>query len=285
MSKGSAALRKKKKIIAYLSVLTALGLLLIPGLYNGLCIQKYRIEDERINNTVRIAHISDLHSCKYGKQEKKLIDAIDSQEPDVILMSGDMFDERTDDENTEYFLQGIYDKYPCYYVTGNHEFYCGSEIFADEMAMLEQYNVTILSGETETITLNGETINICGVDDPCSYMVDGTINLDKQLKSTSQQADNRNYTILLSHRPEMFEKYTDYNFDLVLCGHAHGGQWRIPGILNGLYAPDQGIFPKYAGGLYQSEEMTMIVSRGLAREIPLVPRIYNRPELCIIDLK
>lgn len=285
MSKGYAALIKKKKIIAYSAVLAAAALLLIPGLYNGLCIQKYQIEDERINNTVRIAHISDLHSCKYGRQQENLIKAIDSQTPDVILMTGDMFDDGSDDENTEFFLQGIYEKYPCYYVTGNHEFYSEKEQFYEKMSMLEQYGVTILSGETNFITLNGETINICGADDPYSYRIDNTINFNAQLQSTSEQSDNGNFTILLSHRPELFETYTEYDFDLVLCGHAHGGQWRIPWILNGLYAPNQGFFPAYAGGLYEKNDTTMIVSRGLSNCVPLFPRIYNRPELCIIDIK
>ena len=106
-----------------------------------------------------------------------------------------------------------------------------------------------------------------------------------RLSTVNASVQNDNYTILLSHRPEFFELYTKYDFDLVLCGHAHGGQWRIPGILNGLYAPHQGIFPKYAGGRYDSEDMTMIVSRGLARETTRVPRIFNRPELVVIDLE
>ena len=76
-----------------------------------------------------------------------------------------------------------------------------------------------------------------------------------------------------------------YDFDLVLCGHAHGGQWAIPGILNGLYAPNQGMFPKYAGGRYDFERGTLIVSRGLARESTPAPRVFNRPELVIIDLE
>lgn len=275
---------KGKKRIIISAVLIVLIILIAPGLYNGLYIQKYQIEDERINNTVRIAHISDLHSCKYGREQEKLLKAIDSQKPDIILMTGDMFDERTDDENTESFLKGIYEKYPCYYVMGNHEYYCGSEIYAEITAMLEKYGITVLSGETETVTLNDETLNICGVDDPRSYMIGKNTDINTQLSDISKQADNGYFTILLSHRPELFETYTEYNFDLTLCGHAHGGQWRIPGILNGLYAPDQGIFPEYTGGLYKDKNTTMIVSRGLSNYLPLCPRIYNRPELCIIDL-
>ncbi|MDE5792514.1 MAG: metallophosphoesterase, partial [Oscillospiraceae bacterium] len=120
----------------------------------------------------------------------------------------------------------------------------------------------------------------CGVEDPVSS------NFNKQFKQIQELLkNNNNYKILLSHRPELFEDYVTANFDLVLAGHAHGGQWRIPVILNGLYAPDQGLFPKFAGGFYQKENTTMIVSRGLARESTRIPRIYNQPELVVIDLE
>jgi predicted MPP superfamily phosphohydrolase len=96
---------------------------------------------------------------------------------------------------------------------------------------------------------------------------------------------NGHYTILLAHRPEEIERYSAYHFDLVLSGHAHGGQWRLPGIVNGLLAPDQGWFPRYAGGEYLVNGTTLIVSRGLARESTRIPRIFNRPELVVVDLK
>ena len=108
--------------------------------------------------------------------------------------------------------------------------------------------------------------------------------MQEQLKIVAEQMDSHNYTVLLSHRPELAELYQEYDFDLVLSGHAHGGQWIIPGILNGLYAPHQGIFPQYAGGRYDFESQTMLVSRGLARESTLAPRIFNRPEIVIIDI-
>ena len=98
------------------------------------------------------------------------------------------------------------------------------------------------------------------------------------------KSQNGHYTILLAHRPEYFQLYADYGFDLALCGHAHGGQWRLPGLINGVYAPGQGLWPKYAGGIYQQAACTMLVSRGLARESTRIPRLFNRPELVIIDL-
>ena len=110
------------------------------------------------------------------------------------------------------------------------------------------------------------------------------IEMEEQLKMAEEMVNKEYYTILLSHRPEWIETYQKYAFDLVLCGHAHGGQWRTPFLLNGLYAPHQGLFPKYAGGRYDYATGTMIVSRGLARESTPVPRIFNRPELVVVEL-
>ena len=106
-----------------------------------------------------------------------------------------------------------------------------------------------------------------------------------QLQTVSTASNNGHYTILLSHRPEMVDEYSRYSFDLVLSGHAHGGQFRIPYIINGVYAPHQGFFPKYASGMYYIGNTTMIVSRGLDKEAIKLPRMFNRPELAIIDLK
>ena len=125
--------------------------------------------------------------------------------------------------------------------------------------------------------------DIYGFDDISAYE-----NLSHQLSHMEQSIENfhfeNSFNILLIHRPEEIEHYAEMGFDLVLCGHAHGGQWRIPGILNGFYTPDQGLFPEYAGGIYKVGETTMIVSRGLAKESNIVPRIFNRPELVIIDI-
>lgn len=279
---------KKKRIISI--IIIALVCFIAPGFYNRLKIQLYSMDVEELKQPVRIALVTDLHSCRYGEKEQILVDAIDSQNPDVILLGGDIFDDKISDDNTEAFLAGVADRYPCYYVTGNHEYWSGSSAFADKMAILDKYGITRLSGEIETITINGESVNICGVDDPDAYMivkndsVPDTPVFSDQLDNLKDQIRSDNYTILLSHRPEFLSLYAEYGFDLVLSGHAHGGQWRIPGVLNGLYAPNQGLFPQYAGGMYKESNTTMIVSRGLARESTRVPRFYDRPELVIVDL-
>jgi len=263
-------------------------------------IRYYTVESDEIASPVRIALVTDLHSCQYGGDMAELIDAAAAQNPDVVLLAGDIFDDVKENTNTERFLAGIAERYPCYYVTGNHECWGGKYRFDIQMGILEKYCIPVLSGEAETLTLNGETIRICGVDDPDVYMVNTDLEkntqeyiqaqTDKEETFLSQiaavsESAGEGYRILLSHRPEYYETYMEYSFDLVLCGHAHGGQWRIPGILNGLYAPHQGIFPKYAGGRYDADGMTMIVSRGLARETTWIPRIFNRPELVVIDLE
>ena len=246
----------------------------------------YVVETDKVNQPVRIALLTDLHSDKYGKNQSTLIRAVEKQKPDIVLFVGDIFDDNGTYENAEITIKQLAEKYPCYYVTGNHE-YWGYDV-ANILNIIASYGVTILSGECDTIEINGQALNICGVDDPDAkkYLAEG-VAIEEQLKVAEEEAlaaGADNYTILLSHRPELYEIYQNYAFDLVLCGHAHGGQWRIPFLLNGLYAPHQGLFPKYAGGRYHYETGTMIVSRGLARESTPIPRVFNRPELVIIDI-
>ena len=107
----------------------------------------------------------------------------------------------------------------------------------------------------------------------------------EQLEAVTAAQDGAHVSVLLTHRPERVEDYTGRGFDLVLAGHAHGGQWRLPGLINGLIAPNQGLFPRYAGGRYALDgDTTMIVSRGLARESTRIPRLFNRPELVVVDI-
>ncbi len=259
-------------------------ILLIIALDSRLYVRKYIIDSEKISAKIRIALVSDLHSSKYGENQSELLSAIDENAPDMVVLVGDIFDHVLSDKNSKDFLAGISEKYPCYYVTGNHEYYSDSEYFREKMSVIEGYGIKRLSGEYETVSIKGETFNICGVDDPVAN-VDVSLPFSEQLQKVNSAAQNGRYTVLLSHRPEYFETYGKYDFDLVLCGHAHGGQWRIPYILNGVFAPDQGLFPKYAGGEYKKDSMTMIVSRGLSLKHYLVPRIFNRPELVIIDIE
>jgi predicted MPP superfamily phosphohydrolase len=212
-----------------------------------------------------------------------LVKALEENEPDVLLYTGDIFDDVLPYDNTVALLKALDGKYPAYYVTGNHE-YWGYES-ERALQILRQYGVKPLEGEWESLSVGGQEINICGVDDPdVDFYTNPERPFAEQLESLKDVANNGNYTILLSHRPERIGEYANYPFDLVVAGHAHGGQWRIPGILNGLIAPNQGLFPKYAGGEYLVNDTTLIVSRGLARESTKVPRVHNPPELVIVEL-
>lgn len=265
-------------------LVTALLLLLLPAAFDTrLKLQSYVLESEKIARPVRIALITDLHSCYYGDGQSRLIEAVREQSPDIILLGGDICDDKIPNDNTEALLKGIAGEYPCFYVTGNHEYW--SDDINSILDLFRSYDVTILDGDSVTLEVNGQKINLCGISDPdMEAYTDSSVSWEQQLENVSETYTNGYYTILLSHRPERIGSYQNRGFDLVLSGHAHGGQWRIPGILNGLLAPDQGLFPKYAGGKYLFDDTTMIVSRGLARESTPVPRIFNRPELVVIDL-
>jgi len=276
-----------------LMIILLLAILLAAALDCRLLIRHYTLEVEKITHSVRLALVTDLHSCRYGDNEQVLINALKQQQPDMVLLAGDIFDDQIPDDNTAALLQSISAVYPCYYVTGNHEYWQGAAAFNAKMSILAEYGVPNLGGQTVTLKINDELLDLCGVDDPDAYRIienahktDGQANFDQQLAALApDKADEHNFTILLAHRPEYFRRYAELGFDLALCGHAHGGQWRLPGLINGVYAPNQGLFPKYAGGVYQQADATMVVSRGLARESTRLPRLFNRPELVIIDLR
>ena len=280
-------LRKKRNRKRFWLIILVIFIISLPGYYCGLTVRSYEVRDARIQGSIRIALVTDLHSCKYGKDQEKLLRAIDEQKPDLILLGGDIIDDDLPTGPAEIFLSGISGKYPIYYVTGNHECWSGKDNYLSSMKIIESYEIKRLAGDCDVVTLNGTTIAIGGIDDPYASMVESMIwskELSDIKKEAQEKAPANTFTVLLSHRPESIEAYAKQGFDLVLAGHAHGGQWRIPGLINGMFAPDQGLFPKYAGGRYEKDKTTMIVSRGLARESTILPRFCNPPELVIIEL-
>lgn len=273
----------KAKAAGSLAALGSAALLMLIACDARLTTREYNIADKRLDGPIRLAMISDLHSCRYGKDQSELIKALEKAKPDILLLGGDIFDDEVPHKNAASFIKGVSGKFPCYYVPGNHEYRADDteKIFG----FLKKFGIRILAGEYETVDIRGQKINICGVTDPeITEHTDSSFGTAAQLKALNSTADNGYYTVLLAHRPELFEKYCGHGFDLVLTGHAHGGQWRIPVLLNGLFAPNQGLFPKYAGGEYRSGSTVMIVSRGLARESTPIPRVFNRPELVIVNL-
>lgn len=272
---------KKKKLIVLIAA--ALLVLCLLAFDVRLKTVKYQIDAPEVEEKITFALVADLHSCYYGKEQSRLIKAIERQNPDIVLLGGDIFDDHMSYDNAETFVSAIASRYPCYYVTGNHEYWSWDVEYM--LDFIRSCGVTVLAGDCEVVEINGQRINLCGVDDPDADVYGMSAPyFSRQLDIAADEAQDGLYTVLLAHRPERIEQYLEHDFDLVLSGHAHGGQWRLPGIINGVFAPNQGLFPRYAGGRYDFDETTMIVSRGLARESTLVPRLFNRPELVIIEL-
>lgn len=279
---------KKKKMPVRRKLIIAAIVILILLMISDMRLKTvvYTVDTGKLDQPVRLALITDLHSCRYGREQQTLIRAVNEQKPDIILLGGDIFNDGSSYENAEITLQYLSAQYPdsCYYVTGNHEFW--SEDIESIVTIVESYGITVLQGDYADVEAGGQSLRLFGVDDPdATIYCQGSTNILQQLNRIQEKIDPDCCNVLLSHRPELIDIYKRYDFDLVLSGHAHGGQWRIPGILNGLYAPNQGLLPKYAGGRYDFDRGTMIVSRGLARESTPVPRLFNRPELVIIDLQ
>lgn len=265
----------KKQMVTGLSALMLSGAAIaVPMLWVGLKTVNYTIKSDKIKGSIRIAAVSDFHSGHYGKNNINLINAVINQDPDIVIFPGDTIDDRVCPHAAFEFVRTMSQLYPCYYVTGNHEFYRGKG--REIKKVIDSLGVTLLCGETVTYEKGDTSIDICGLDD---MYIGEDIWREQYSKIT---VDKDRFSLLLSHRPDLMEEYKALGVDLAVCGHAHGGQLIIPGLLNGLYAPYQGFFPKYAGGLYCEEGTTMIVSRGLMRES--WPRIMNPPELVIIDV-
>ena len=158
-------------------------------------------------------------------------------------------------------------------MTGNHEIATND---VDHIKKeLSNLGVIVLSNNEQIIEKNGERIKIIGIEDPLSG-----VSVEDALIKFKKTED---FTLVLSHRPETFQDYVDNRLDIVFSGHAHGGQFRIPG-LGGLVAPGQGLFPKYTAGLYEEKDTKMIVSRGLGNSV--IPfRVFNTPELVVVVLQ
>ncbi len=232
------------------------------------------------DKNVRLLLLTDLHSCWYGKGQKELLDMIDKAEPDLVLIGGDFFDDVKDDGNAKTVAEYVAARYTCFYVTGNHEYWSGR---VDEMkAYMESIGVSVLAGDCKTVEIRGCMLDICGVDDPTRI---GNTKWTEQLDRAYSQTDASHLRILLTHRPERGSFYKNYDYDLILAGHAHAGQIRIPFLNKGLYSPNQGFFAEYISGVYELENGSLLeVSRGLARETTPLPRFFNNPEIVVIDI-
>lgn len=269
----------RKKHWWILPVLAILVILTLIALDERLILRTYTVVSPKLTAEVRLAVVTDFHSSDNADD---VVAMTASCAPDAVLMVGDMFDDDIANRPTERTLslmRQLSALYPCYYVSGNHEAWTG------EMDALyqqtEEAGVTVLRMSSGVLTVRGQRIALCGIPDPYEMVFSGAPDTEEQIRQAMENVDSADFTVLLAHRPELLAKYAQFPLDLVVSGHAHGGQVRIPGVLNGLYAPNQGWFPKLAGGAYTQDGTTLIVSRGLAVRTRL-PRIFNRPEVVLV---
>jgi predicted MPP superfamily phosphohydrolase len=245
---------------------------------NDIVVSNYDYKTEKISDDLdgyKIAQISDLHNKEFGKNQKRLLQILKDEDPNLIVITGDVVDSRhTDIDVALEFVKGAVDIAPVYYVTGNHEYWLINDDWDKLMQGLEQYGDIILDNEVIEMG-NVDRFYLIGLND--NNLSGDTLN------KLCSDLDSDKLQIVLAHEPQYLNNYSEAEVDLVLSGHAHGGQFRLP-FIGGLVAPDQGFFPKYTSGTFIENDTTMIVSRGLGNSIVPI-RVFNRPEVVIVKLQ
>ncbi|MBR0509513.1 MAG: metallophosphoesterase family protein [Clostridia bacterium] len=250
---------------------------------------RYSICNDRIPaafDGYTIVHISDFHNTKNRPLRKALLTSIRKASPDLIVITGDLVDKRrTDIDASVSFVKSIADFAPVYYVCGNHDVCLDPyELLDTLLRQLKDAGVHVLFNAEDEISRQGETIKIAGVKDPAilhEEQPDDVAIMNGFLDEALQKDEG--FRILLAHRPDLLPLYAEKGVDIVFCGHAHGGQVRLP-FFGAVIAPDQGYFPTYSEGVYTEKDTFMVVSRGIGNSI--IPfRVNDRPELVVTVLK
>ena len=225
----------------------------------------------------KVVQLSDLHGMRFGAENRRLVELVRQQEPDIIVLTGDIAGKDGALDNVEPLLSGIEGLAPTYYVNGNHEWAdgCVEEI----EALMKSHGVTCLSNEIELLYRGEDSIAIVGAEDP-----NGRADMIKPwgLSLRLGELYSDHFSLWLAHRNDYIQMYSDIGTDLILCGHGHGGIVRLP-FVGGLLNVNRSFGAEYESGVYSTPHFQMVVSRGLGNSIP-VPRLFNRPELVAVTL-
>ena len=250
---------------------------------NRLTVSKHIIKSEKISGVIRILLLADLHSTCYGYRQRELVSLIKTRSPDVVCIAGDLIDERRSFACVADLLRGIINVAPVYFVTGNHEYRI--ENIGYYLRKMQRLGVKVLSDEAACIEISGERLLIAGVNDPEIKRHKPNYSQEQSMQKAFShlRGDDGVFKLLLAHRPGCFERYIKYPFELILSGHEHGGQVRIPLVDVGLYSHRR-LFPKYTAGMHNVGNSRLVISRGLSY-FAHVPRVFNPPELVEIILK
>lgn len=252
------------------------GIALFIYLSNNLLgVTKYVVESPKIRvDGVKVVHLSDLHGKAFGKKNARLIEKVKEQSPDIIAITGDIIHKYRDKDISVALnaVESLSKIAPVYYVSGNHEM--RNKRYRVLKARLAIAGAVVL--ENESVDECG--LKVCGVN--CADIKGGKFFHIAQ----GGEGGGQEYKLLLVHLPQYIQKYALAGYDCVLCGHAHGGQWRVPFTDIGVYSPGQGLFPKYTSGVHTCGDTAEIISRGLGNsQCPI--RLFNRPEIVVVEFK
>lgn len=278
-------MKKALKIIV-LSILTVVIVTVIYGLYcsNTLEIKNYSLSTDKITSQVRFVFISDLHCKEYGNKNSDLVAKINEQNPDFIAVGGDMVNKYSaDDHVMRELLPQLAEIAPTYCVLGNHELALIDEV--DFKNDIDLTGAKLLDNESVTLNINGEKILLGGMSDfpYYEYNAPDYDTPERYFWDEFNESSKNCYSILLHHQPEYLEGIMqDSKVDLVMCGHTHGGAVQIP-FVGGVFAPNQGFFPKYDKGEFDLYDTKMIVSAGLGDAYPVL-RMNNCPEISVVEI-
>ena len=237
----------------------------------------------------RIVHLSDLHNKSFGIDQRRLIDAVSACKPSRIVITGDLIDKRRTTAATFSpalnLVKALCAIAPVYYCPGNHE--AESGLYPSLLPLLIKRGVTVLNDSSVTIEKDGAQIAVCGIMDvrvsPDRFGNGHGTEIHAHIMQSVVEMAHTPFCILLSHRPHLVKMYACSGASLVFCGHAHGGQVRLP-LIGGLFAPDQGVFPRYTAGVYPAGSASVVISRGLGNSrFPF--RVFNRPQIVCVTLK
>ncbi len=285
---GAPRRRRKRRPLRWLAVLLVLAAVSVPWYHWqcwGLQVTHTQLELPALPegfDGLRIVQLSDLHGHEYGEGSGELLRLVAEQEPELIVVTGDLIDQKDQLRMVPALARGLAGIAPTYYVTGNHEWALGTAAVKELKGVLDQCGAVPLSNRYEVLERGGSRLVLAGVDDPNGYADQTT---PEELSAQIGDAEPGLFTLLLAHRNDHFEQYAQAGYDLVMAGHGHGGIVRLP-VVGGLLGTDRRFFPPWTSGSYTLGESAMFVSRGLGNNTTPFKgfRLFNRPELAVVTL-
>lgn len=284
-------------LVIALIVLIIICVLVIYHDTHSFVVRNYELKSDKVKGNFKFVFLSDLHGYVFGKNNEKLIAAIDEINPDAVICGGDMFTAHAKDGKLKYepgfdLVKNLARKYKVYYANGNHEYKVKTftkehgNFYDRYRSRLSKEGVIFL--ENDSVEFADKNIRITGLDLNLEYfrkvvkkrMKSGLL---ERLVGDINEKEKKRFQLLIAHNPQYFENYASWGADLTMSGHVHGGIVRLP-ILGGVISPSIALFPKYDGGLYRKGDKTMILGRGLGTHTIHV-RFFNPGEVCTVNIK